>query len=194
MDIDVDLKRTLDLAPFEMIQRRQRPSVKELVSQIDRSEHSTQALAEDAMTTIRSMPLKCIYYSTDVRPPYIGTYTKVSDRDGTRMARVPFRRLRTDTDYDCDSEAEWEEPEEGEDLLSDGDSDGESNAETDDMDGFVDDEGADGVSRSRFLLGGDLVPESTGLCWENLEGLTLHSPINMREYKLSLLLGWSCGN
>jgi len=192
MDIDVNLKRTLDLAPFETIQRRQRPSVKELVSQIDRSEQSSQALAEDAMTTIRSMPLKCIYYSTDVRPPYIGTYTKVSDNDGTRMARRPFRRLRTDTDYDYDSEADWEEPEEGEDLLSDGDSDGESNAETDDMDGFLDDEGATGVSKGRFLLGGDLVPESTGLCWENLEGLTLDSPISMREYKLSLLLGWSC--
>ena len=69
-----------------------------------------------------------------------------------------------DTNYDYDSEAEWEEPGEGEDLLSEGEE--EVDDEDDgDMEDFLDDEEtADAKSKRRPLLG-DLQPSCTGLCW-----------------------------
>jgi len=190
MDSSVTLQDALDLPPSELASRGSlRPSVKEVVSRIaDSDDPARSSTATDAMNILRSIPLKTIYFSVDVRPPYVGTYTKISGTDGSRLARQPFKRGRTDTDYDYDSEAEWEEPEEGEDILSDADSDAESTSETDDMEGFLDDDGTEGPKR-RFLLG-DQEPVSSGLCWENADGLQ-DSPIAMRGHKLSLLLGKS---
>lgn len=169
-----------------------RPSVKEVVARIvDGDDNARPSTATDAMKLLRSIPLKTIYFSVDVRPPYLGTYTKISGADGMRLARQPFKRGRIDTDYDYDSEAEWEEPEEGEDILSDADSDAESTSETDDMEGFLDDDGIERPKR-RFLLG-DQEPLSSGLCWEDVDGLQ-DSPISLRDYKLSLLLGRSSSN
>lgn len=190
MDISSTLHDTLNLPPSALVPRGiNRPSVKEVVSRIaEGDDNARSSTAADAMKTLRSIPLKTIYFSVDVRPPYVGTYTKISAMDGSRLARQPFRRGRTDTDYDYDSEAEWEEPEEGEDILSDADSDAESTSETDDMEGFLDDDGTEGPKR-RFLLG-DQEPVTSGLCWEDVDGLQ-DSPIPMRGYKLSLLLGKS---
>lgn len=109
--------------------------------------------------------MKYIHFSEDVRPPYYGTYTKnYGDAEARRLARNPIARVRKDTQYDYDSEAEWEEPEEGEDLDSDGEDDGDEDIE-DDMDGFLDDD--EDAQLKRRLISGDLVPVSTGLCWED---------------------------
>ncbi|KAH6882341.1 chromatin assembly factor 1 subunit A-domain-containing protein [Alternaria rosae] len=116
---------------------------------------------------LREIPMKYIHFCKDVRPPYYGTYTRpYTDAEASRLARNPLARVRQDTDYDYDSEAEWDEPEEGEDLDSDGEDDNEEDAE-DDLDGFLDDE--EDPQLKRRLISGDLVPVSTGLCWEDAE-------------------------
>ncbi|PSN74058.1 hypothetical protein BS50DRAFT_566955 [Corynespora cassiicola Philippines] len=130
----------------------------------DKKSGDSQALLEH----LKEIPMKYIQFPEDVRPPYYGTYTKkYTPIEASRLARNPFRRLRPDTDYDYDSEAEWEEPEEGEDLDSEGDEDMEEEDEGD-MDGFIEDD----QHMKHRLVTGDLQPVSTGLCWEDAEGVS----------------------
>ncbi|KAI5298632.1 NEDD8-conjugating protein ubc12 [Ascosphaera pollenicola] len=69
---------------------------------------------------IKQIPMKTLQFAEDVRPPYQGTFTRpISPRDAASLARNPFRRAIPGINYDYDSEAEWDDPEEGEDLDSD---------------------------------------------------------------------------
>lgn len=123
--------------------------------------------SDDPLNLLQALPLRYLHFAEDVRPPYFGTYTrKRSDKSSRRLSRNPFARERDDTNYDYDSEAEWEEPEEGEDLMNDEDDEAESNGDPEEMDEFLDDE-HDELKHKRKLLTGDLLPVSTGLCWEN---------------------------
>ena len=123
--------------------------------------------SQNPVDLLQSLPLRYLHFAEDVRPPYFGTYTKIrSSRSSRRLSRNPFARERVDTDYDYDSEAEWEEPEEGEDLLNDEDDEAESNSDPEEMDEFLDDE-HDEMRNKRKMITGDLLPVSTGLCWQN---------------------------
>ena len=123
--------------------------------------------SQNPVDLLQSLPLRYLHFAEDVRPPYFGTYTKIrSSSSSRRLSRNPFARERVDTNYDYDSEAEWEEPEEGEDLLNDEDDEAESNSDPDEMDEFLDDE-HDEVRNKRKLITGDLLPVSTGLCWQD---------------------------
>lgn len=115
--------------------------------------------------------MKILLFDEDVRPPYVGTYTKVRSRDeGLKLARNPLRRVREELDYDYDSEAEWEEPEEGEDLDSEGESDSGSEG-PDEMDDFLDDEDApDGQRPKKRVPAGDMDPVVSGICFEDVAG------------------------
>ncbi|KAJ5416959.1 uncharacterized protein N7487_000509 [Penicillium crustosum] len=98
-------------------------------------------------------------------PPYQGTYTRpVSELSSRRLARNPYHRGLPDTDYDYDSEAEWEEPEEGEELDSEEEDEGSDEGE-DDLEGFLDDEDDALAEGKRRLIVGDLEPVSTGIKW-----------------------------
>lgn len=122
---------------------------------------------EDPLDLLQSLPLRYLHFQEDVRPPYFGTYTRQrSMHSSRRLSRNPFARERDDTNYDYDSEAEWEEPEEGEDLMNDEDDEAESNGDPDEMDEFLDDE-HDEMKNKRKVITGDLLPVSTGLCWED---------------------------
>ncbi|EMD67341.1 hypothetical protein GGP41_007249 [Bipolaris sorokiniana] len=141
---------------------------------------------------LKEIPMKYIHFCTDVRPPYYGTYTRpYTYTEASRLARNPISRVRKDTDYDYDSEAEWDEPEEGEDLNSDGEDDNEDEAD-DDMDGFLDDE--EDPQLKRGLISGDLVPVSTGLCWEDAESVSRLNDgsdaicTDFKEFKMEFLL------
>ena len=121
------------------------------------------------MDALKEVAVKYLKYAEDVRPPYIGTYSKVPQGHSiAKLCRNPFTRALPATNYDYDSEAEWDEPEEGEDL----DSEGEE--EVDDEDGddireFLDDEGADDMGpnglKRRHLMG-DVLPLYTDIHWE----------------------------
>lgn len=113
---------------------------------------------------IKRIPMKTLQFAEDVRPPYQGTFTRpMSLSDAISLARNPFKRSIPNINYDYDSEAEWDDPEEGEDLDSD-DGDEEMDEEDEDLDGFLDDgedEGAQGVRKK--VVVGDLEPVSSGL-------------------------------
>lgn len=136
--------------------------------------------------------IRHLHFAEDVRPPYHGSYSKISSpRDSARLRRNPFSRVRKDTDYDYDSEAEWEEPEEGEDIGSDGEDDAESVDGADEMDDFLDDE--DQMDARRKLITGDLKPVSTGLCWEDASGkigpFTSETSADLKSMRIEFLLG-----
>ena len=142
---------------------------------------------------LMNIPMKYLHFGEDVRPPYYGTYTKsYSAVAARRLARNAISRTRQDTDYDYDSEAEWAEPEEGEDLDSEGEDDLEEEGD-DDMDGFLDDD--EDPQLKRRMLSGDLVPVSTGLCWEDAKGVPKLNDgsgaicTELKEFKMEFLLG-----
>jgi chromatin assembly factor 1 subunit A len=146
----------------------------EIVDRINGSADNPIDLTENPNTKpldlLKEVSMKYLHFGEDVRPPYYGTYTKPHDPDRERkVARNPTFRGLTDLNYDYDSEAEWEEPGEGEDLDSEGEEDLEEDAE-EDLDGFLDDD--DDPEVKRRLLNGDQEPVSTGLCWEDKRGVS----------------------
>ncbi|KAF2269597.1 hypothetical protein CC78DRAFT_564826 [Lojkania enalia] len=153
------------------------PSIAEIVGRLNRSSGNPTDLtddrgvdAPDPLNILKEIPMKYLHFGEDVRPPYYGTYTKpYSIHQALKLSRCPFSRNLEEVNYDYDSEAEWEEPEEGEDLDSDGEDDLDEDAE-DDMEGFLDDE--DDPQVKRRLISGDLEPISTGLCWEDARGVS----------------------
>lgn len=115
---------------------------------------------------LEQVTLRHLHFAEDVRPPYFGSYTKINNRqEMTKLSRRPFVKLRPDTNYDYDSEAEWEEPEEGEDILSEGEEDAESVDDGDEMSGFLDDEDDKDKIKAR-LPTSDFAPVCTPIAWE----------------------------
>lgn len=163
------------------------------INPIDYTNSVAHKAVQNPIDILKATPTKFLKFAEDVRPPYIGTYTKaVQGRTTTKLSRNPFVRALPSTDYDYDSEAEWEEPEEGEDL----DSEGEEEVEEDDgedMEGFLDDRDADEIKKRRPIIG-DLEPTCTGLCWEDSQtnvhrfGSTERS-LDLRPYRLDIILG-----
>lgn len=147
-------------------------SVKDILLQLQKSEdpaEPTQSLGTTPSSSpqdlLRKVTLKSLKFGEDIRPPYQGTYTRyVPESSVRRLARNPYHRGLPDTNYDYDSEAEWEEPEEGEELDSEEEDEGSDEGE-DDLDGFLDDEDDALAEGKRRLIVGDLEPDSTGMNW-----------------------------
>lgn len=81
-------------------------------------------LVRSLLATLRDrskIPAKVLVFHEDSRPGYFGTWTRNSREVGPRS---PFARDVVSLDYTVDSEAEWEEEEEG-DVLDGGEEDGE---------------------------------------------------------------------
>ncbi|KAL8933788.1 MAG: hypothetical protein Q9216_006211 [Gyalolechia sp. 2 TL-2023] len=209
----LDEKMVLDLsgpAPFnpkEMLhvspyKRRKlngpQPSVKHVVDQVnstyqkpvDLTGTSRSESVQQPLDLLNSVTVRFLKFAEDVRPPYIGTYTRLQNPLVARkICRNPFSRELPSTDYDYDSEAEWEEPGEGEDLDSEGEEEAESE-DGDDMEGFLDDEDTtDGLKtlQKRRILSGDLQPTSTGICWEDTNNNHSILP-ELRQYRLEVIL------
>ena len=150
---------------------------------------------------LKNVRTKYLRFAEDVRPAYIGTYTRAPLRSSVlRLCRNPFSRTLPSINYDYDSEAEWEEPEEGEDLDSEVEEELGEDEDADDMDGFLDDdEMGDGLgiaSNKRRHIMGDLEPISTGLCWERASlseegpGSAFRKTLpDTQFFKLELILG-----
>lgn len=166
----VELPLNQDVAPEKInirFQKRRRARqikpVKHILSEISGSE--TSPIDLEPLISLEHIPYKYLFYREDVRPPYRGTYSRtVSPRAARKLAINPLYRGLPDTNYDYDSEAEWAEPEEGDEEVLDDDEKSEDEDGDEEMDDFLDDEG-DVVKRP--LVVGDLQPQSSGLCWEN---------------------------
>lgn len=83
------------------------------------------------------IPAKVLVFHEDARPGYFGTWTRNSREVGPR---APFARDVVSIDYAVDSEAEWEEQDEGEgEVLDGGEDDGEDDgAGAEDVDSDLD--------------------------------------------------------
>ncbi|KKF94387.1 Chromatin assembly factor 1 subunit rlf2 [Ceratocystis platani] len=141
------------------------PPVKQLVETIHEQAFDDKSV-QVSRTQLRRIPIKTLFFSTDVRPPYCGTLTGPQYAYGrelmARAARRPKYRVFPSVAYDYDSEAEWVDDEMGEDV--DLDDDEEEIDDEDDMDGFLDDSEDAGIARG--LLSNSMDPESTGICFE----------------------------
>ncbi|PYH98384.1 hypothetical protein BO71DRAFT_316493 [Aspergillus ellipticus CBS 707.79] len=156
------------LMPYKRRRGRLPASVREIHLQMqniaDQPETSEGALR--LRDLLRQVKMKSLRFGEDVRPPYQGTYSKsLPESSAHRMMRNPFHRGLPETNYDYDSEAEWEEPEEGEDLDSEEEEDASEDGE-DDMDGFLDDDDDHLIDGKRRLIVGDLEPVTTGIRWQ----------------------------
>ena len=172
-------------------------SVRDIVAEIDGVSHNPIDLTESQfqratnkpLDLLKSIPVKILKFAEDVRPPYIGTYTRLQDTQSiSRLARNPFRRELPETNYDYDSEAEWEEPGEGEDLDSEGEEEIEDEDEAD-MEGFLDDEETDARAIKRRPILGDLEPTCSGICWEGPQARGSEKPTVDLLFKLDILMG-----
>jgi hypothetical protein len=164
------------------------------VDQIQGSSNTTIDLTGDypplhLESLLDGVPLKVFSFHQDVRPGYRGTYTRpVSPRSKKTLSRQPSARRLPDTDYDYDSEAEWEPPDDGDDDVDAVDEESGSEEEEDDMEDFLDDE--DDVGRRRPIVG-NMDPVCSGLCWEGEAKKTFTScgPFNMKEFEMEIING-----
>ena len=190
---------TNDTMQFHFPKRRrglETTTITEIVDQVNGSADNpidlTNKQKEKPLDLLKQIPMKYLHFGEDVRPPYFGTYTKVHDGAQERkVARNPVHQGLDDLSYDYDSEAEWEEPGEGEDLDSEGEEDLEDDGD-EDLDGFLDDD--DDPDVKRRLLNGDQEPISTGLCWEDASGVSRLNDgsgaisTEFKEFKMGFLL------
>ena len=142
-------------------------------------------------TLLDDIPVKIRSFQEEVRPSYQGTFTRqVSPKTAVKLSRNPFVRALPDTNYDYDSEAEWEPPEEGDDDVDAVDSESESEEEEEDMEDFIDDE--HDVGRKRVIKG-ELIPESSGLCWQTQSGKlqAKEGTLNFGELSMDVIAGKS---
>lgn len=183
------------IMPYKRRRGRQRlPTVKEILIKMQGSSANPINLTEEKDTTevnkkpediLRKIPVKSLKFSEDVRPPYQGTFTRpIPEHSAIRLSRNPFKREMPGINYDYDSEAEWEEPEEGEDLDSEGEEELSDDGD-EDMDGFLDDGDEDQANPKRKLIVGDLEPTCSGLCWEDGSGAST----DLSEYRMEIISG-----
>ncbi|KAK6092944.1 hypothetical protein MT418_006934 [Batrachochytrium dendrobatidis] len=88
-------------------------------------------LADDGNILLQSRTWKLIGFAENIRPPYFGTWSKVSKYV---TGRRPFCNKEPTLEYDVDSEAEWEEDEPGEELKSEDEDEDEDITADDDED------------------------------------------------------------
>ena len=186
-------------APFKQRRGFSPMPVKALLEKMEGREENTIDLTNDAQDSyseyvrmLRETPIKYLFHPRDVRPPYCGTWTKPLAPEAKRaLPRNPCKKVVESLNYDYDSEAEWEEPEEGEELGSDGEEDLDDEEDEDDMDGFVDDENDAGPAKG--LNTTELQIQSTGLCWEHPSGLAKRNDgsgeaVDLAPFQMEVLL------
>lgn len=188
-----DRKRILDdcfQPPVKRRRYRGLPSVKAIIASIQGSQNepidltSSVSRITSPLEALSRIPVKQLQYDEDVRPPYIGTYTKIpTGRSVKSLSRRPFERALPGINYDYDSEAEWEEPGEGEDLVSEGEEEPDEDL-GDEMEGFLDDEDSENDLRRRQVA--DVPPLQTGLHWETGRRTAKSDTVMMGEGELDL--------
>ncbi|KAJ5735761.1 uncharacterized protein N7483_000886 [Penicillium malachiteum] len=161
-----------NLVPYRRRQGRYTHSVKEILQTMQNLEDAANQLGGEvkeksikaSLDELRQIPMKSLKFGEDVRPAYQGTFSKqIPILSANKVSRNPYHRGLPDVNYDYDSEVEWEEPEEGEELDSEEEEEASDDGE-DDMDGFLDDED-DALAGKRRMIVGDLEPVCSGLHW-----------------------------
>lgn len=106
----------------------------------------------------QKLAIKVFKFAEDVRPGYVGTWTK---QTRSVRPRKPFGKDTCLLNYEYDSEGDWEEEEEeGEDLEEEEDEEGEAMSEVDSEDGgwlVDDDEPVEGEGDESMELDDDIM-------------------------------------
>jgi chromatin assembly factor 1 subunit A len=189
--IDIDLgsgESPISISDFPPPPPRRSPnmSVRDIIELLQGTSSNPITLTEEinishfrAMEMLQNVELKYIHFQEDVRPPYCGTWSKSLSHHQWRQLAVNPRLKVEYLDYDYDSEDEWEEPEEGEDIRSQGEEEEEEIDAGDDLEGFVVDDGISGpLSPKRNLFANDMIPICSGLQWEDPNGTLNPSDIS----------------
>ena len=184
---------SLQLPPLSSARGRTYPSVQKIMSEhqtssgpVDLTTESQNAQIRQTRELLRQVPMKFLGFREDVRPAYYGTVTSHPSRSLRKLARSPVSRGLLPLNYDYDSEAEWQDDGEGEDL-DDLDDEEEELDDDEEMGDFLDD--SEDAGRARAAFSGFMEPDSTGLCWENRKRL---GPLaNMYKYRMEFILGKS---
>lgn len=156
---------------------------------IDLTSDSQNTQIKKTVDLLRRIPMKSLKFQQDVRPAYIGTFTTQPLHGLQRLARNPLRKDHPTTDYDYDSEAEWVEDEDAEDLESDGEEEDVEMVDAgEDLEGFLDDEGDEtALARRHPLQATAEEPVSSGLCWE--DNHKRNTNVKMMPYRMEFILG-----
>ncbi|KAH8656599.1 chromatin assembly factor 1 subunit A-domain-containing protein [Tricladium varicosporioides] len=152
---------------------------------IDLTTDSQNSQIKKMQHLLQKVPMKILHFREDVRPPYRGTYTSRPVNGISKLARNPMRRDLPNCNYDYDSEAEWVEDEDAEDLNSEGEEE-EDVEDGDEMDGFLDDENDESINSRRMVIQGDLEPISTGLCWEDRK--RCNANVKLIAYQMEIII------
>ncbi|KAG5438760.1 hypothetical protein PCANB_002480 [Pneumocystis canis] len=133
---------------------------------------------DDLLNELKIFPMKLLQFREDVRPPYYGTFSKSSS---ILTPRNPFKLDENLFNYYYDSEAEWIEEEEGEDINSMDDNDEEDDTamlKEDEYDrDFLDDDDDESNNMKGKVIT-NLVPSIKGIYWQDT------NDINIDDYKL----------
>ncbi|KAF1998201.1 hypothetical protein P154DRAFT_524292 [Amniculicola lignicola CBS 123094] len=175
------------------------PSILEIAEQHNGSSvNPVDLTSEDKLHNplglLQHIPMKYLFFGEDVRPAYYGTFSRPHTRQqAAKLARNPYSRTLQKVDYDYDSEAEWEEGEaDAEDCISDDEDDIDDDGDDADMEGFLDDE--EDPQAKRRLMTSDLQPISSGLCWEDVDGVSKLNDgsgaicTDLRDFQMGFLL------
>ena len=158
--------------------------IKQILNDANGSESAPIDLTNTAVGPLGSIPYKYLCYREDIRPAYQGTFTKVvSPKKARKLAIRPSYRGLPNTDYDYDSEAEWAEPEEGDEEVLDDDEKSVDEDGDEEMDDFLDDEGE---QVKRHLLVGEMEPRCSGLYWEG-ESNSAPPGFDLSTYRMDVL-------
>ncbi|EEA24282.1 hypothetical protein EYB25_004589 [Talaromyces marneffei] len=169
-----------DMIPYQRRRGMRVVPVKTILSKAQNADSTASSTA--LRDELKKVTMKSLRFGEDVRPAYYGTFTKqLSRAQAHKVCRAPYARVLPEINYDYDSEAEWEEPEEGEDLDSEGEEDASDDGE-DDMDGFLDDDDEPIDSRRRLIVG-DQEPICTGIRWDDGK----HVDPDMEIYRIEAL-------
>lgn len=179
-----------NIIPYRRRRGRNVMPVKEIITKIQNYVNTIDLTGESSKTQnpmelLKKVTMKTLKFGEDVRPPYQGTFTKpLPAATAVKLCKKPNYRALPDTNYDYDSEAEWEEPEEGEDLDSEGEEEISEDGD-DDMEGFLDDSEDNQVDGRRRLIVGDLEPVCTGIRWQE----DSESDPEVQAYRMEIISG-----
>ncbi|EMR10202.1 hypothetical protein PNEG_01475 [Pneumocystis murina B123] len=157
-------------------------TVKYLLQKYEQSDST-----EDLFNKLKIFPMKLLQFREDVRPPYYGTFSKSSF---ILTPRNPFKTDEHLFNYNYDSEAEWIEEEEGEDIDNMDDSEEEEDAaalkeDEDDRD-FLDDEGELNNTKKKVII--NLIPSVKGLYWQHSDNIDTDDYELFKKFRMNSLL------
>lgn len=158
-----------NLIPYRRRICRPQISVKDIYGRIQAHSKTTEGCEElktrsNPGELLKHIPMKILKFEEDFRPPYHGTFTKpVAVNTALKLCRNPSSKSLPEINYNYDSEAEYEEPD-------DGDCSDEEEEDLEDDDGdmaeFLDDSDDALANGQRSQLVGDMDPACSGIRWQ----------------------------